>query len=532
MIPATDSPAPTRGKGWSDPARWLLVCLTLAAGLSLVLVIARGFAIFGTLHWFSTSGEEGTVIYGVWKAAHGQPVYQIPGAGLYESAIYNFLFYRCYGGLCALIGADGDQLVMVSRLVTCLSALIGAFAQWRVLGLLVRGPLSGGERWLLATMVALTWYGATFLNWWLVTVRPDVPAVALSMLGMWLWLEAMLHRSAPLTIGAGAAFYLAWAFKQSVVWSLAGAVIGGGLAASTRRSALLLALVTGAAFALTIALGGEAYRYQTLYVSSLFAIVPLDCIMRSQQLLVPLILFWFFALVPWVLGRLGVQPLFPVDAEVHAQARRVVGIASIIAVVMGVIAFGKDGSGRNHLMEGVVLVSTLAAANLVRVLRLPVGGWRTGLIIVACLFALILCGRPNNSLILDDTGIKRGNSQDVAFHRELADVVANLPKPAYVDDDILAQPFYTTNGNYPAYVPDILMYLTLKRHHLVTDGGLSYLVSHGTIQSILVCQNPIISAELLDPALAAGFETKPLPAILAKGGYQLLVRPQKPTASR
>ncbi len=335
--------------GWRDPARWLMAMLGLATALSLTLCIARCLALSSPLDLFSTSGGEGIAVYTVWKAAHGYPVYQMPGVGLYDSAFYNFLFYKGYGAFAALLGVDGERLLIATRLLTCCSGLLGAFAQWRVLGLLLPGPFSGRERWVLATMVALTWYGASFMNWWLVSARPDVPAVACAMLGLWLALIA-LRRGAPwLAALAALPFYGAWALKQSVVWTLTGAV-AGGWSVRARRPALVLAVVTGAAFAATLALGGATYRYDTLYLPSLNPIVPRDSFTRFHQLLPPLLLFWLFALLPALLAvarrRWPAAPavLAGQGAE-EARAQRVVALAGVIAVLMGVVAIGKEGSG-------------------------------------------------------------------------------------------------------------------------------------------------------------------------------------------
>ena len=516
-----------RGPGfWKDPVAWLLMAVALAALLSIALCVARCVAVSGDMRLFATSGGEGVAIHSVWKAAHGGTVYQAPGQGVYESVFYNFLFYEGYGGFCALIGADDDRLVAASRLLTCAAGLLGAFAQWRVLGLLLPGPFSAGERWLLAGLVALTWYGSSFMNWWLFTVRPDVPAVSLAMVGLWLALRALRRRSPWSAALAALPFYGAWAMKQSVVWMLSGAVLGGFLKRPTRWTAVTLALLMFAAFGATMALGTVAYRYQVFYAPSLDAIVLGDSLFRFQQLLPPLLLFWFFAILPALLrmrpslaGRLAALP------DEHAETWRTVAIASLIAVGMGIIALGKDGSGRNHLMEGVVLVSTLAAAGLVRVLRMQPGRLRTSLVACAAVLALMLAGRPNNSLFLDPTGIRRGDATDVAWHLKLQEVLASAPKPAFVSDDILAQPWYANEGRYPGNVPDLIFYQTCRRKGLTSEGGFGYLVAHGQISTILAGRSPALDEDLLGPAERAGWTARPLPAELEKAGVVYLVAP-------
>jgi hypothetical protein len=511
---------------WSWPERCVFAALAVAAALSLALCVCRCLALPSDLRLFSTSGEEGVVIYTVWKAAHGHPIYQIPGAGLHDTAIYNFLFYKCYGGLCAALGADGDRLVAVSRLLTCLSGLIGAFAQWKILGFLIRGPVTRREQLMKALMVTLTWYGSSYLNWWLVSVRPDVPATSLAMVGVWCWLEALRRRSSWLAALASIPFYSAWGLKQSVVWSLSGVVASGLVSKATRRLAVILAIITAMGFAVTLISGTPAYLKQTLYLSSINKIIPWDSFNRSQQLLLPLLLIWFFALLPVILRLWSrTRGLLAPSEESEAEALRAIAISCLIAVAMGIIAIGKEGSGRNHLMEGFVLAATLATSSLVRVMRMAPGAPRTTLVIMAFLFAVILCGRPFHSLIQDDTGITQGTKADLAQHRLMEQVLAGMPKPAFCDDEILSQTWYTTDNTFPGYIPDILMYGITKRHGLITDGGLSYLITHGCIKSILVGRNAFMTTELLNPAAQAGFIPGSLPPELAKLGFVMLVKP-------
>ena len=380
----------------------------------------------------------------------------------------------------------------------------------------------------MAAMVALTWFGSSFLNWWLVSVRPDVPATAMAMLGLWLALLGLRRRSAWLMALAAVPFYAAWALKQSLLWMLSGAVLAGMLSRPTRRVALVLAGIIGVAFALTVFLGGEAYRYQTLYLSSINRIVPWDSFNRSQQLLPPLLLIWIFALLPAVLRlRQRTRALLPAVDAPQAESIRVVACGCLIAVGLGIVAIGKEGSGRNHLLEGMVLASTLATVTLVRVMRMSASGARTGLLVGATVLGALLCGRPCHSLFLDSSGITRGSPADQAQHRLLEQVLAGAPKPAFVDDEILCQPWHANDNRYPGLAPDFLMYAIEQRHGLVTDGGLAYLVTHGMVNALLVVATPLMTSELLEPARAAGFTARPLPDQLAAVGWVLLVRPTR-----
>jgi len=154
-------------------------------------------------------------------------------------------------------------------------------------------------------------------------------------------------------------------------------------------------------------------------------------------------------------------------------------------------------------------------------------GARTGLLVGATVLGALLCGRPCHSLFLDSSGITRGSPADQAQHRLLEQVLAGAPKPAFVDDEILCQPWHANDNRYPGLAPDFLMYAIEQRHGLVTDGGLAYLVTHGMVNALLVVATPLMTSELLEPARAAGFTARPLPDQLAAVGWVLLVRPTR-----
>ena len=81
----------------------LFVILNLAVFLLRVVSVWR----YGAL--FTTSGAEPLVIYPVWKALHGLPVYEWPLQYPFSLSIYNYLFYFGYAFFLRLAGTVEPQ---------------------------------------------------------------------------------------------------------------------------------------------------------------------------------------------------------------------------------------------------------------------------------------------------------------------------------------------------------------------------------------------------------------------------------------
>jgi len=518
----------TTAKWWRDPTTVLLIALGITAFISLMVYVGRGFALLGDLRLFATSGGEGVIIHNVWKAAHGFDVYLFPDRDPFDITLYNYLFFFTYGRLSAWCGMEGDALVTFCRFLTLSSAILGAFAQWRILGMAL-GIMNRRESAIVALLCFLTWYGTFYMNWWLVSVRPDVPAVALATTGLWLFLMSLRTgaRWWPI-IFAIIAFYAAWSFKQSVVWMLSGTVAGALSLIHCRRQAMLLAVPTAIAFATTLVMGTEAYRYQILTAPALSPIIFKDSVRRFFGLIPPLAIFWIFAAlhpatryIPMLRRSFVLPPL-----EEHGViVQRILAVICIIAVTMGFIAIGKDGSGRNHLMEAVVAISSLAAIQLVQLMRIPHSPARTKIIWLAAILAATLCMRPIHSAFSPElTGIRSGKNEDVIRHQQLAAVMRDLPKPVFVRDDIQSQAWNSTDGKHPAVILDPVYYFAAKKSNQLLGGGLPTLFTQQRFASILIAKNDSFYDEVVPAALAAGYqEDLHLPPMLQAVGMKLFI---------
>ncbi len=523
-IPATTATP----KWWRDPITVILLGLFFAALISLIVYIGRGFALFGDLRLFATSGGEGVIIHNVWKAAHGFDVYLFPDRDPFDITLYNYLFFFTYGRLSAWCGMEGDALVTFCRLLTLSSAALGAFAQWRIMTMAL-GFMNRRESAIVALFCFLTWYGTFYMNWWLVSVRPDVPAVALATTGLWLFLKSLRPgtRWWPIVL-AIIAFYSAWAFKQSVVWMLTGAVAGALSLVICRRQAFLLAIPTAIAFAITLMVGTDAYRYQILTAPALSPIIINDSIQRFIALIPPLAIFWVFAaLHPAIryIPMLRRSIISPPLEEHGVIVRRILAVICVIAVIMGFIAIGKDGSGRNHLMEAVIAISMLSTIQFIQLMRAPPSSVQIRILWFAAILAITLCMRPIHSAFRSEfTGYRSGNNEDVMRHQQLATVMRDLPKPVFVRDDIQSQAWYSTDEKHPAVILDPVYYFAAKSANKLLGGGLPTLVTEQRFAAILIAKYDSFYDEVVPAAIAAGYqEEQTLPPMLQAAGFTLFI---------
>jgi hypothetical protein len=248
---------------------------------------------------------------------------------------------------------------------------------------------------------------------------------------------------------SSASFFAAWTFKQSTVWTLAGLVIALGIAREA-RAALIVALPCGALMAASLAWGGELYRFNLLTapaVSGFSRALLRDVLSRAiPQNVWVFGGFWLLILAPgWGL-RVAWQRLEP--------SRRELAIVVLVSVTFGVLALGREGSNKNHLLEGYVASALASWVALVALSRNEtVRAWVPG-VTVALLVPLALM--PWFQLVSPNAGrIVLCTEDDARELASLSEAVARLPKPLYSsDEEVHALPWHSSDNRYPALVLD------------------------------------------------------------------------------
>ncbi|HMB70873.1 MAG TPA: hypothetical protein VKU85_16275, partial [bacterium] len=282
---------------------------TMAAGLGalaladLVLFAMRLRSLLqdGTLA--VTTGLEEPVILHVWLARMGLPVYE-PTDGAGSLPLYNWLFYASFGHVARLFEDGPESILRFGRLFNGLLAAAGAAVHF----LLARRVLARCGLHLPAALIAAVvlpaWIGSGLIRWFALTVRPDAAAVLFASLGMLLYAHGALREgrsSVPAILGAGVAFWAAWAFKQSVVLLLAGCLLDAAL---SRRPARILALVVPFAVLVagTFATLGDSYARLLLAAPAVSPFTPDQAVHVLPRALIPPLFYW---IVPaaWLLTR-------------------------------------------------------------------------------------------------------------------------------------------------------------------------------------------------------------------------------------
>ena len=473
------------GTGPPIARRSFLGLLVLLAALDLVVVCVRAADVlsYGRLVLFPA---EGPVLYALWKVQHGHPLYEWPTRPVFTLTLYNFLFYETYAIVTrALRAFDGDMIV-AGRFVTLTIAAAGAAAQAFASRRMFAA--AAPSRSLLWLMAVVTWIGCGMPGWWTFSIRPDIPAAALAVLGMGLAALTFAGGSRRWLAAAGCCFLIAWCFKQSAVALFAATCL---YVAVWRRSlvegALLAApFVAGAVLAIWI--GGGVFRANVVAAPMLQPWVPY------------LPLHWYRSiflidLLPWGIAGYAVLALVrPLASEglralrdVPARSRDRFGLDLTYLVVATIVTLGattvmlsRVGSATNHALELTLAASLLCTGVLA-------GAWTRRASRVFAAAALMLL-----PMIAFDVSLLAGREQgrvatwlqlkvwgdrlhlaprDAVDHRaSIAARLAALPAPIYVEDDLFELPWHSSGGRYPAVVIDTVFYEELQRRGRVGAG--------------------------------------------------------------
>jgi hypothetical protein len=472
------APSPSR-----NGRRLFVALLVLLVLLDAAVAAIRigGILSYGRLILFPA---EGPVLYALWKVQHGYPLYEWPTRPVFTLTLYNFLFYDVYAWITRALGAFDGALIVTARFVTLAAAIAGAAAQF----LASRRLFAAGPAWLLAMMAAVTWMGCAMPGWWLFSIRPDVPGTALAALGMALAVRTFTGGSRGWLAAAGVAFLAAWCFKQSQVGLFAASCV---YAAFWRRSIVECALVAApvvAGAALSIWIGGAAYRANVVFAPMLQAWLP------------HLPLHWFRSiflidLLPWAIaGYAAVVLTRPLASSgwraLREMPARSVGtfgvdltylvVATIVTLVLATLMLSRVGSATNHALELMLAASLLCTGVIAGAweARREVVFYAAAVLVVPMLAfdAALLAGREQGRaatwLQLKVWGDRRDLTTAEAFDRRaaLAARLAALPPPIYTEDELFALPWHSSAGRYPAVMIDTLYYEELRRQGQVETG--------------------------------------------------------------
>jgi hypothetical protein len=487
-------------------ALWLATLLIVLPNLAVFGARAVSVAVEGSFD--ETTGTERVPIYGVWKALNGHSVYERPFEPTYYPALYNGGFYYTYATVARAFGWSGGDVVTGSRFLTACLALAGAWISAR---LLLTGSASR-DRWVYVAAMAV-WLSSAGVSWFYLTVRPDivslVPAIAALLVCIRAWQSGRILPFA----AASLLFFAAWGCKQSTVGTLAGVCL---LALVQRRGALLLALVLPfvVCVAVSLAVGGPAYRFNVLVLPSLAGLTPLTvAVPQIARVFLPNPLL---VLVPAVFHREWGAALRRIgggrapESSAIRVSLRVLTFAAIGSWILCLVALMRDGGYRNSLLEAYIVSSLLAVSLVLHARNAGASLSRRGrtALLAGC---IITAAYPIGQLF---SGERLGTMHVASPERfeegrRLAASLARVPKPLFVEESLFAEPWFSTDGKFPAVVLDNYAYLQWRARGHYRDGGVESLILQRRFTALLLSG----TLGLREAAERAGYERAPLPPL-------------------
>ncbi len=445
-------------------SRFRVAAVVAFAALNLCVFFLRALSVWRYGSMFATGSGEFLVVYAVWKGMRHLPVYEWPLTFPFSLTLYNYLSYKIYSFVLRWIGAWDAGILLWGRLFTSLFAVVGAVAQWRLIEirLRLRGRLS-----LLSLLFALgLWLSTSIIHYWALTLRPDLPAAAMVMIALW-----MVLRPSPSGMAiAGVFFYLAWAFKQSVVLALV-AVCLFLLFHKRWRDLWVLGSVFALLTAATLLLGTPEYRFDILVaprlIKSTFSLPALVWAMRH-----PLFAnaFWFAAPIALLIAP---------GKRRRDSAVSLLMTVFVFALVAGLAGMGTNGGADNYLFEAFVAASTM--------LQMAVFEAPTGLVGSLVLFG---CLQPALQLAMIPSGRNTFGTVQLATAAQYANAVAvrerlaHLKKPIFTPDQTFSLPWISTDDGFPALVIDhLFLEAAAPRVH---NEGIEGMMKRGEVPTVIL----------------------------------------------
>lgn len=484
--------------------------LLLTVVVHAAVLVAR---VISTIHFSALMPVpiEGPGIYAIWKVQHGYPLYEWPTRPFFGLTLYNFLFYVTYAWILRLVGVTSAALPVGTHLLTIVFTAIGAVAQYVATLIVLRRVDVRVDRGFVAATSFLIWFGAGVIGRWALVARADVAAIALAVTALALILASLDGPSLVPVATAGVVFYLAWAFKQSVVGILAGVCVFELFVRRSLRCTLAIAVPFALLCLITLVAGGAAYRFNILEAPRLTqAVIPWLAIYWYRSIAIPNVPVWLAAgagVLAWSRRSRRTDPRW------HDAALTLVVCTIVTTFPLDVLLLAKGGSSLNHTFESWVVTALFAVVAFSIGAAAPNARPRMYAMAAASMIAplafglLMLNGGPSPWLQAMTTVAAYDAPRfgdEAVFQSRIAvrDRLKRLPKPIFIDDEIFGQPWFANDDRYPAVVLDHVFYdVAAASGHVERDGVLS-LVDDRYFATVIVEQPPWMWTRR---AVAAGY---------------------------
>lgn len=418
-----------RGNPWLEVAVWIALALSATVWvlrISSAVTLDRPFL-------GGTSGCEEEALFSVWKAAHGQEVYNNPWLPPFSASYFGWLFYEVYGwwvqaGL-AVSGLDDAWLPTLTRAFTLLGLLacIGIFYQLLQTGIGRTAALSPS---ILLGLAALVFINPLF-HWWAFTTRADVWALVWELAALLVAIHYAQSGRLRSVVLVGVFAFLAWSFRQTNISVLAG--FGLWLLVAGRWKVLLpMAACMAVAFGATMVVLGMNF------IDSAFTANAL-----SGDMLLPIALenavgaLTKDPLLTVALGA-GLVLLFFAARWWQDDTCRLVFLAAATSILLAAVLAAKVGASSNYYLPPAALVPLFVLVALSRgAFARSFSGWFIGVGAtgVGLASALVLAGISGNLRVPGDDRL-----------HEMRALRESLREPVFCTDRVANLPWILGNG--------------------------------------------------------------------------------------
>lgn len=495
--------------------------MTIALGcgvLAVLLFIILALQLRGIwLHYpfYSITGGENQVMYGIWKVQEGHPLYAWPYKDFFQLTLYNFASYHLYAKILLLFHVHGPQIMLYGRYLTVLFAACGAFIQTRLLCFLAAGSMSRAVKAAILVISFYTWFNSFFPGYYPISIRPDMVAVAVSLLGLYCLVRYTAGGRMGWVIAAGALWACAWCIKQADVAFIFGAWVYLVLCRKWRETMILTA-VFWAPVGLVLLAGSPEYRWNILKAPTVNALSLKDGLREFLKGAALSSFSWTFAVfLPLYLSRMprtGSESMLKTLGKRMCPGDPLAPIGLLASVVIcgcvpSFIALCKKGSSLNQMLELFVAATTLSFILALRVAAILPGATARRLRLVVFFLLLSMCAFPLCQLAMHRIGpIVRATDADMARDEKFSLFLESLKKPIFIDDEIYSLPWYSTGNQYPAILLDHVFYDDAVNRGVISGGVRQLIQKHWFAALYLPPGSPFYNE-----AIGAQYRLQPVP---------------------
>lgn len=457
--------------------RVVAVLIFAILNLAIVLLTVESVYRYGDL--FFSVGGNGPVIYPIWKEMHHLPIYERPLVFPFSISLFNYLFYFTYGLLLKLLGVSDAGIMKWGSLCTPIFAVIGAIAQWKLVQSSIK--LSSTRSFVSLVFALSLWLCTSLVRGWAFTIRPDIPAVAMVMIALWIVVREPRFGFAL----AGLFFYLGWSFKQSAVLALIGVSLF--LVFQKRwRDLVMLTSVFAILITATILLGTPEYRYDTL-------VAPRLVVDFSIRHAIPIASKFIVGNAYWMLAP--VVMMVVLGSRRIDNSVRVLLMVFVIALAGGLAGLTKAGAYSEYLLEAFVAGSTL----LHMAVFMAPGRFVDALIVFGCIQpAVQLTTVPSGASIPHTFGtVGIATAQQYAEAVALRERLTAMKKPIFTTNGVYSLPWFSNEDHAPALV--IEQFFHDGTRSMCANGCVEGMLERGEIPTVMLGESDLLTQKSLNP---------------------------------